>query len=300
MNKNDNKTLYLNFENEENTLSSLKLIRSEYFDKAIKTVVPLLIIIEILIISSILLKVPSEASMGRVASQSSPPPDFPKLNPLYLSFHWILFCIGVYFSIYLITLLIQKFTPSMLKHLKREIESLEFQIRKNNSSLRLFIVLNSISLIILLFINFRIILITNPFLSNLIKSVVIVYLVSSLVLSILWRIFFDHFRVELTRKYFISLHPYFKLRKGKNKEISLIGIYLTSSRIGIRIKKVNKELYKKISEERWLPRKRRFAAFSFYLNPYLYFHEFSTPVNFQKQFLNIALALQDWDLELKK
>jgi len=49
-------------------------------------------------------------------------------------------------------------------------------------------------------------------------------------------------------------------------------------------------IYSKISEDRWLIRSEPSA-----ISPYLYFEEYSVPFNFQKQFLNIVLALNDWE-----
>jgi len=51
-----------------------------------------------------------------------------------------------------------------------------------------------------------------------------------------------------------------------------------------------KYIYSKISEDRWLIRSEPSA-----ISPFLHFEEYSVPFNFQKQFLNIVLALNEWE-----
>ncbi|GAH21448.1 unnamed protein product, partial [marine sediment metagenome] len=50
-------------------------------------------------------------------------------------------------------------------------------------------------------------------------------------------------------------------------------------------------LYEETIKKRSLPRGKVFKDDNF-----LYFNEISTPLNFQRKFLNIISALQDWDI----
>ena len=59
------------------------------------------------------------------------------------------------------------------------------------------------------------------------------------------------------------------------------------------------KIYKEISEKRWLPRKGKFTFSKYGLGLYLYFYEYSTPINFKGHFLNIVSAIREWDVEIK-
>ncbi|MFX0106443.1 MAG: hypothetical protein ACFE75_13285, partial [Candidatus Hodarchaeota archaeon] len=98
----------------------------------------------------------------------------------------------------------------------------------------------------------------------------------------------------------VLINPYYKLRKRKVKDYQLICIYLASNIIGFKFSKHRKILYTKIAMKRWLPRKSKSIISKYSLSFFLRFNEFSTPSNFQKQFLNLVLALQEWDEEYKK
>ena len=124
------------------------------------------------------------------------------------------------------------------------------------------------------------------------KAMLIGFLSLALSVPILWHLFFDRLRVKLKNNYQIYISPYYKVRNIKSKDYQLIYIYLTSNRVAYKFNKTKKELYNKIAENRWLPRKKK-SKFGF--TPFLRFNEFSTPSNIQKPFLNIALALQEWD-----
>ncbi|MFX1487649.1 MAG: hypothetical protein ACFFBI_00755 [Promethearchaeota archaeon] len=291
----------LNFESEDDTSNSLRIIRSEFLIKGIKGILLLSIIIIILIITSIFVEFPSQNYIPVFVTLSwrSPSGKIDQPNPLISVFSWFLFSIGIFLVFYFIKSIQNRSTPSILKLLKNELKNLGFETQKESSSYKIFLILNFGGLIILLLIVFDISNFKSIFIRDLFMVFIAVYLTISLIIPIIWRFFFDRYIVKLKKHYYILLHPNYKIRKIKKKDNLPLGIYITSNRIAFKLNKDNKNLYNKISENRWLPRKRKSPLLTYYLNPCLHFHEFSTPINFQKQFLNVVLALQEWDSQLK-
>lgn len=212
-----------------------------------------------------------------------------------LTINWTVFSISTFGIFYLIKIVFMKFTPSLKEQIINDINILGFKFQEKRQSWILFLILNSISGLLLFLIELDIISVNNPIITMLFKWVLIAFLCISILVPIFWRIFYDGLKIKLKDKYHVSINPYYKIGKKDAKDSKLIGIFLTSNKIFNKFNKNKKKLYIQITSARWLPRKRKTIVSKYGLSPFLRFYEFSTPLNFQKQFLNIVLALQEWD-----
>jgi hypothetical protein len=209
--------------------------------------------------------------------------------------NWTIFSIGTFTIFYLLKILFMRITPFLQEQIKNEVNALGFSIQEKRRSWILFLILNSISILLLFLIELNIIFINHPVFNALFKVILLVYLFISFLIPIFWRFSYDGLIIRLKEKYYISINPYYRIRKIKAEDSQLIGIFLFSNKIANKFDKYKKSLYNQISESRWLPRKRKSITSKYGLNFFLRFYEFSTPVNFQKQFLNIVIALREWD-----
>jgi hypothetical protein len=116
------------------------------------------------------------------------------------------------------------------------------------------------------------------------------YLLLSLVLPIVFIFRNDKFVIKVKDNVFVLCDLHLNLRKKKEYDPNLLGIILTSNRLCSKFDKSGKYIHSKISENRWLIRNEPST-----ISPFLYFEEYSVPFNFQKQFLNIVLALNEWE-----
>lgn len=284
----------LDFGNEEDISKSYNKIKTEYLKKRTKLAlyfftILLIIIIHFAVISPIYLIPDETVSVNELSLHSFP-----------LTINWAIFSAGIFIIIYLIRVLYMRVTPLLKSHLTNEINNIGFKIQEKKNSWILFLTLNSLSLIFLVLIELKIIKFDNPILYTFLRSTIIFYLIIAISIPIIWRISYDGLIIKLKGNYKISINLYFKARKIKAGAQQLIGIYLTSNRIANKLNNDSNKLYKRIAEDRWLPRKRKSIISKYGLSPFLRFHEFSTPSNFQKQFLNIVIALQEWDMQAKK
>ena len=87
----------------------------------------------------------------------------------------------------------------------------------------------------------------------------------------------------------------YNLIRNKKTSPYFLGILLSSNKLCSKFNKSGKSMHSYISQYRWLRRKK-----PKHLSAYLHFQEFSIPVNFQKQFLNIVLALNQWEKNYSK
>lgn len=291
MNQN-NSSIKIDIIYDENFPNSYNKIKSEYRKITFKLLRYLIIILIILIIHfSIIFPIFLIPEEGVSISGLTP-------YRFNLTINWSIFTIGVFLSFYLIKIVFLRITPFLKRHILNEIRSIGFEIQEKRKSWIVFLTLNSISMILLFITELNLIIFANPYYYSIFQGVLIVFLFICILVPILWRFSFDGLIINLKDKYHIFINPYYKIRNIKDKDSQLIGIFLTSNKIALKLSKEKKVLYSQISETRWLPRKRRSIVSKYGLSPFLRFYEFSTPINFQKQFLNIVLALQDWEAKI--
>ncbi|MFW9938109.1 MAG: hypothetical protein ACFFD5_10705 [Candidatus Thorarchaeota archaeon] len=289
--------LDLNFEDEEGAELSIRVMRKEYIRKSIKLICGIVGIIA-LYISYLVINYIYKSSYQyriRILFEKS----YLSYFSLDLTLTWSLFSICIFLSIYLIRLLYLKFTPSVVKYIKKEFEYIGFQFQRRYDSGVIFLTLNIVSIALLIYLDLNYVNFDNSFTSFFVKNIVVIYLFLSLILPIIWGFVHDKFLIKLKRNFFITFDFQYNLLNQKGIDPKLIGIYLTSNRLCSRFNKSGKSVYKKISEIRWLPRRKKSYSISTF-SPYLHFHEYSVPTNVQSQFLNIALALREWDNDYER
>jgi len=259
----------LNFENEENSFKSIEVIQKEFFRKTVKTVLYILILLAIYIIYSLITIRPElfENTFIRLINHSY----FSNLT-----IEWILFSTTTFLFVYFLKITYLKYTPSLISFIKYESKNLGFDFKKEFNSGQIFLLLNSISISILIYIDLGWIKFEDT-----LGSGFFIFTFSAL--------FYDKFIIQLKDDFYILFNFHFKIGKPKKDGSNLVGIRLTSNRLSPKNDKCGRIVHSKIAKRRWLSR-RKISKF----NPYLHFYEFSTPLNFQKQFLNIVLALTEW------
>ncbi|MFX1327677.1 MAG: hypothetical protein ACFE91_05965 [Promethearchaeota archaeon] len=278
----------LDFDTEENIPNSYNIIKSEYRKrrvKQLKYLIPVVIVIVVYFTIIYPLYLAPDYDAGISSLQ---PYNF------NLTINWTLFSIGIYLILYFIKEALMKVTPSLQEHLEKEINNIGFNLQTNNKSWIVFLILNGISVLLLLLVELNVIYFNTFVLRVIFRGFIIIYLTLSITIPLVWRFLYDRLTVKIKNKYKVFLYPYYKLQKRNVKDYQIIGIYLTSNRIASKFNKNKEGLFKKIAGMRWLPRKKKYTIYKYNLSPFLRFNEFSTPSNFQKQFLNIVLALQEW------
>ncbi len=278
------KTIYhdLDFENEENTIKSIEVIQKEFFKKTINTLLYILIILAIYLAYFLITVNPELFENTFIAS----------INQSYysnLTIGWSLFATTTFLFVYFLKTLYLKYTPSLISFIKNESNNLGFDFQKKFNSASIFLLLNSVSISILIYVDSRLIKFEDSPVGRFFISTISAYLILSLIIPIFLVLFNDKFIIQLKDNFYILFDFQFKIGKPKKDDSNLVGIYLTSNRLSPKNDRCGRVIHSIIAKRRWLSRKKKSK-----LNPYLYFHEFSTPLNFQKQFLNIALALTEW------
>ncbi|TFG23193.1 MAG: hypothetical protein EU533_03425 [Promethearchaeota archaeon] len=280
--KQDNELI---FEDDESTISSIKIIRKEFMKKSIYSLIYIVIILAVYILY-LIITYQSELFGNNSIINTISHSVFSKAT-----IAWVLFSTTTFLIIYLIKLLSIKFTPSLISFIKKESTNIGFEFEKKYDSGLLFLLLNSISICILIYMDFGVIQFENPNISIMFQVIFSIYLILSLVIPVIWALLNDKYIIKLKENFFILFDFQFKIRSSKEEDSYLVGIHLTSNKLTSRFDKCGRIIYSRISQRRWLSRKKKSI-----LNPYLYFHEFSTPINFQKQFLNMVLALNEWQV----
>lgn len=225
---------------------------------------------------------------GLLATESSSSGGY--VLSLNLTLSWTLFSSSIFFIIYYIKVSQVKFTPSLIRYIERETKYAGFEFRKKIESVGSFLVLSVVSIVILFYIDTRLIQFDHSFWSIFFRYSFLMYLLLSLVLPIVFIFRNDKFVIKVKDNVFVLCDLHLNLRKKKEYDPNLLGIILTSNRLCSKFDKSGKYIHSKISENRWLIRNEPST-----ISPFLYFEEYSVPFNFQKQFLNIVLALNEWE-----
>ncbi|MFW9877052.1 MAG: hypothetical protein ACFFG0_28510 [Candidatus Thorarchaeota archaeon] len=283
----------LNFENYEDTLKSLQEIRKEYIRNSIKVYLSLIVMAGVYLIYFILIF-----------------PFFPDifvneqrngLNNLFMLdqiFVWIFFIFYLSFHFFILSFI--RFSPSLIQYLKQEIMNIGFSLKSKYKIGLNFFFFNSFSIFIFLILDLSLIYIENIRFKILAIRFLIIYVFISITLPIIRGLLHDKFIIKLRKDYYIRFHIQFKIIRPKGLEPQSIRIFLSSNPLCFNFNNEKREIYNEIAETRWLPKNGRKVSPIFSLNPYLYFHEFAIPINFQTQFLNIVGAIKDWDFKIKK
>jgi hypothetical protein len=281
----------LNFEDEQGYKNSVKIIKSEYIKKAVKSIVYILIVLSVAftyLIYAYLPYIEKNFFTNLLATESVSSEG--NAFPLNLTLSWTLISTCIFLIVYFFRVSQVKFTPSLINYIERETKYAGFEFIKKIESVGLFIVLTAVSITILFYIDTRLIQFNDTFWSIFFQNSFFVYLLISLILPIVFIFRNDKFTIKIKDNVFVLCNLHFNIRKNKEHDPNLLGIILTSNRLCSKFDKSGKYIHSKISENRWLIRNEPST-----ISPFLYFEEYSVPFNFQKQFLNIVLALNEWE-----
>ena len=277
----------LNFENEENTLKSLQVIRKEYIRNSIKVYLSLIFMAVAYLTYFIFIY---QISFGSLYS----------LNNVIIIEQitaWSFFILYLLFHFFVLRFI--RFSPSLIRYLKYEINYMGFELRKKSKISVSFFLFNTLSIILFLISYLSIIYIEDFRLKIIVIRFLIIYIFISITYPIIRGLMQDRFIVRLTKGHYIKFHLFFRIIKPKGLEPQSIRIFLSSNRLCFKFNNEKKIIYNNITETKWLPKNGRKILPIFSLNPYLHFHEFAIPINLQTQIYNLVGAIKDWDLLFK-
>ena len=281
----------LNFEDEQGYKDSVNIIRSEYKKKAFKSIIYIVIVLVVglsYLIYGFLPYIEKNFFNNFLVTESFSSGE--NGFPLNLTLSWTFFVTCIFLVVYFFRTIRVKFTPSLIKYIKRETKYAGFEFIKKIESVGLFMVLTAISITILFYIDTRLIQFNSTYWSVFFQNSFIIFLLINLILPIVFIFSNDKFTIKIKDNVFVLCTLNYNFRKNKGYDPNLLGILLTSNRLCSKFDKSGKYMHSKISEDRWLIRNEPST-----ISPFLYFEEYSVPFNFQKQFLNIVLALNEWE-----
>jgi hypothetical protein len=281
----------LNFEDEQGLKDSAQIIKSEYYKKALKSslyIGMVLIIAFSYLVFGYLPYVDNASFPYFLVSENSITIDHG--FSLDLTLGWTFFSTTIFLIVYFLQLIHVKFTPSLIKFIEKETKYAGFEFKRKIQSAGLFVILNAVSIALLFYLDSNLIRFDNSPWSNVFKISLLFYLLTSLALPVVWIFISDKFVIKVKDNVFVLCDLHYNFKKNKNYDPNLVGIILSSNRLCSKFDRSGKFIHSKISEGRWLVRNE-----SSVMSPYLHFEEYSVPFNFQKQFLNIILALNEWE-----
>ena len=206
---------------------------------------------------------------------------------------WFLFFLFLLIHFFLLSY--NRFSPTLVNFLKKELHVLGFEmLRKYKTGLSFFF-FNSFSIIFFILMNIGMSYSLDYVIVSLNIRLLLIYLFLSVTIPILRGILHDKYIIKLKSPYYVRFDLQCKLIKHKEAESHMIRIYMTSNKLSSKSYESGFKIYKDISEKRWLPKKGRTIYQPFQSKKYLNFHEYSTPINFKEHLLNIISAIRDWD-----
>ena len=210
---------------------------------------------------------------------------------------WFLFFL--YLLIHFFLLSYKRFSPTLVNFLKKELHNLGFEMLKKYKTGLSFLFFNSFSIIFLIIMNIGISYFPGYEVISLNIRLLLIYMFSSITIPILRGKLHDKFVIKLKSPYYVRFDLKCILIKRREVESHMIRIYMTSNKLDSKSDESGFNFHKEISEKRWLPRKGRFTFRAYHLDSNLYFHEYSTPINFKEHLLNIVSAMREWDTTIK-
>jgi len=274
----------LNFENNENIIKSLQVIRKEYMRNSIKVYLSLISMAGAYIIYFIFI-------YPTFPTSSKPPYIIDQITA------WSFFILYLLFHFFILRFI--RFSPSLIRHLKYEINNMGFELKKKHRINVSFFLFNILSILLFLISYLSIIYIEDFRFKIYPIRFLIIYIFISITYPIIRGLMHDKFIIKLTKGHYIQFHLQFRIIKPKGLEPQSIRIFLSSNHLCLKFNNEKKIIYNNITETRWLPKKGRKILPIFALNPYLYFHEFAIPINLQTQIYNLVGAIIEWYLLLK-
>jgi len=281
----------LNFEDEQGLKESTKIIKSEFNKKALKSSLYIAIVLITALSYLVFGYLPYMDNTSFpyfLVNESSIPAGH--VFSLDLTLGWTFFSTTIFLVVYLTQLIHVKFTPSLIRFIEKETKYAGFEFKRKIESVGLFIILNAVSIVALFYLESNLIRFDTSPISVVFKNSLLIYLLISLALPIVWVFRNDKFVIKVKDNVFVLCDLHYNFKKNKTYDPNLVGIILTSNRLCSKFDRSGKFIHSKISEGRWLVRNDSSA-----ISPYLQFKEYSVPFNFQKQFLNIVLALNEWE-----
>ena len=269
----------LDFESEEGFKKSIRTLKREYILSIIRAIIQLILFGFIgFNINSLYILV------GGIFKQNS---------MIVLTITTVIILILLY-SFYGISKIVNhKFSISLLSFLEFKVDKLGFKIRRGFKTLEIYIILNILNLIAFFLLDRAIDFYSFNtsmyyFILNFMVFITIIIWIVPLIIGV----FLERYVVRLKNGYKIK----FYLRFEFNEEIERfsIKIYMESNSLSRKGDIIGKQIYDKIIDEHWLPHKGK-SIIHRISNKYRFF-ERATPWNFERQFLNLVLALKDWDI----
>ncbi len=272
----------LNLESNDLGPNFFAIIKTEYLKNLLKVYLLIITLIGLYMIYQLFM-IPYEQGSGKYLSDQI--------------VFWFLFLIFLFIHFFLLSY--NRFSPTLVNFLKEELHHLGFELRRKYKTRLNFYLFNSFSLIFFIVMNIGISYSLDYVIISLNIRLLLIYIFSSISIPILLGVLHDKFIIKLKSPYFVQFDLQCKLIKRREVESQMIRIFMISDKLCLKSNDSGFKIHKEISEKRWLPRKGRFTRSTYNIKKYLYFYEYSTPINFKEHFLNIVSALREWDTSIK-